>query len=281
MKRQRATKAEHEARLATLYAIVDEMKPMTVRQTFYQAVVHGLIDKSEHGYAKIAHDLTLMRRSGVLPWAWLTDHTRWVRQPTTWADPADALRETARLYRKTLWADAAVQLEIWLEKDALSGVVMPITSDFDVPLMVARGYASLSYLHAAAEQIVADGRPAHIYQLGDHDPSGIDAACKIERELRGFAPGVKIHFERLAVTRAQIRRWRLPTRPTKQSDSRAAKFRGESVELDAIRPDRLRDLVRTAIERHLPRRQYDVLKAAEQSERQAMAQIAATIGGEE
>ena len=59
----------------------------------------------------------------------------------------DALEETARLYRKSLWADADAYVEIWLEKDALSGVVYPVTSQFDVPLMVARGYASLSFLH--------------------------------------------------------------------------------------------------------------------------------------
>jgi len=60
------------------------------------------------------------------------------------------LKETARLYRKALWADADAYVEIWLEKDALSGVVYPVTAMFDVPLMVARGYASLSSLHSAA-----------------------------------------------------------------------------------------------------------------------------------
>jgi len=46
-------------------------------------------------------------------------------------------------------------LKIWLEKDALAGVIYPVTDLYDVPLMVARGYASLSFLHGAAEYIGA------------------------------------------------------------------------------------------------------------------------------
>lgn len=50
IKRKRSTKAEVEARRKALYAIVEAMKPMTVRQVFYQATVRGIIDKSEAGY---------------------------------------------------------------------------------------------------------------------------------------------------------------------------------------------------------------------------------------
>jgi hypothetical protein len=162
---------------------------------------------------------------------------------------------------------------VWLEKDALSGVLMPVTSLYDVPLMVARGYSSLSFLYSAAEYIKSLKIPAYIYHLGDFDPSGVNAGEKIEQTLREMAPAAEIHFERLAVTQKQIEEWLLPTRPTKASDSRAKKF-GEkysveySVELDAINPNLLRDIVRSAIERHLPADQLKVLQEAEDSERQ-------------
>src|SRR5271170_2312168 len=85
-----------------------------------------------------------------------------------------------------------------------------------------------------------------------------------------MAPDAEIHFERIAVTLEQIRDWDLPTRPTKASDSRSKGFGDISVELDAIPPDRLRELVNTAIERHLPPHQLSVLKIAEAEERKLL-----------
>jgi len=163
-------------------------------------------------------------------------------------------------------------VEIWLEKDALAGVLYPVTSMYDVPLMVARGYASLSFLYSAAEFISELNVPAYIYHLGDFDPSGVNAGEKIEQTLREMAPDAEIIFERLAVMRGQITNWNLPTRPTKKSDTRAKRFGSDlSVELDAVEPNRLRSIVQAAIERHLPARQFEILKAAEESERKIIA----------
>jgi hypothetical protein len=116
----------------------------------------------------------------------------------------------------------------------------------------------------------AEERPVFIYHLGDFDPSGVNAGEKIEQTLRELAPTAEIHFERIAVTPEQITAWNLPGRPTKQSDSRAKGFGDISVELDAINPNSLRDLVEVAIERHLPPHEYRVLMAAEESERLAI-----------
>jgi hypothetical protein len=194
--------------------------------------------------------------------------------PNTFNGIDAALKDTAALYRKNLWDDADCYVEIWLEKDALAGVVVPITDLNDVPLMVARGYSSLSFLYSAAEQIDELEVPTFIYHLGDYDPSGVNAAEKIEETLREMAPAAEIHFERLAVTPAQIRQWTLPTRPTKTTDSRAKRFGSDiSVELDAIEPNRLREIVRDAIERHLPPEELAVLKAAEQSEREVIQNL--------
>jgi hypothetical protein len=150
---------------------------------------------------------------------------------------------------------------------------------FDVALMVARGYASLSFLYTAAEHINSLDVPAYIYHLGDFDPSGVNAGKKIEETLMEMAPDAEIYFERIAVTPRQIERWDLPTRPTKAKDTRAKGFGDISVELDAIEPNRLRQIVRRAIEQHLPRHQFKVLKAAEESERLLLTQWAATYSG--
>jgi hypothetical protein len=95
-----------------------------------------------------------------------------------------------------------------------------------------------------------------------------------------MAPHAEIHFERVGVTPEQIKEWGLPTRPTKTSDSRSKGFGDISVELDAIPPEELRELVRMVIEQHLPKRQFDILKAAEASERDIIKHLTAAMIGD-
>ena len=122
--------------------------------------------------------------------------------------------------------------------------------------------------------------PTYIYHLGDFDPSGVNAGEKIEETLCEMAPDAEIYFERVAVTEDQITAWDLPTRPTKSSDSRAKGFGDVSVELDAIEPNRLREIVSDVIDIHLPQQQYEVLKAAEQSERELIARLVNQVSPE-
>jgi hypothetical protein len=264
---RRATRAEMESRATALRDIVLALAPATVRQVFYQATVLGIVEKTEAGYDRVQRDLVALRRAGRLPWRCIDDNTRWRHHPRSFRSPADALRETANLYRKDLWADTPDHVEVWLEKDALAGIVGEVTGEFDVPLYVARGYSSITYLHTAAGAIREDGRPAYVYHLGDFDPSGVNAAAKIEQSLREFAPDAEIHFERLAVLPSQIEELGLPSRPTKASDSRSKGFGAISVELDAIDPRQLRSIVRAAIGRHMTREQFAFLKTAETAEK--------------
>ncbi len=218
-----------------------------------------------------------MRREGQLPYGWIVDHTRWQRRPVTFDSIDEALADTAATYRKALWRDSDSYVEIWLEKDALSGVVLPVTKKFDVPLMVARGYASETFLRAAGDYMGAVEKPCFVYHFGDFDPSGQDAARAVEKGLRQHAPGAEIRFERVAVTQPQIDEWNLPTRPTKQTDSRAKKFGPVSVELDAINPNKLRELIEEVIVRHLPHDQYKTLIEAEKSERKLFQGLAGLV----
>lgn len=159
-------------------------------------------------------------------------------------------------------------------------MVWDVTAEYDVPLMVSRGYASLSFLHSAAEILNDEDRPCYIYHIGDHDPSGVDAARKIEQTLRELAPDAEIYFERLAVLPEQIFEWKLPSRPTKTTDTRAKAWSGgESVELDAIPPDWLRTIVRQAIEQHLPRHDLEKLKAIEEQERETLREFISSFEG--
>jgi hypothetical protein len=275
--RHRVTKTGLVDRRAALLEIVRAAQPATVRQIFYLASVRGIVAKDTGGYSRVQIDLVDMRRSGQLPYGWIVDHTRWQRKPVTFNSIDEALADTAATYRKALWRDAGLYLEIWLEKDALSGVILPITVKFDVPLMVARGYSSETFLHTSGDYMAAVKKPCFVYHFGDFDPSGQDAARAVEKGLRQHAGNAEIHFERIAVTQRQIDEWNLPSRPTKQSDSRAKKFGPISVELDAINPNKLRELVEEVVTRHLPPDQYEILVVAEKSERTLFQGLAGLV----
>jgi hypothetical protein len=280
IKRLRRTKAEIGRIKAAIVDVLRQDHPQTVRQVFYALTVRGVINKAEIEYQRtVIRLLTDMREEGTIPFDYIADNTRWQRKPTTYTGIEQCLNARSKFYRRNLWAAMPVYVEVWCEKVALAGVLMEETEPYDVPLMVARGYASISFLHSAAEAIEAKEKPAYIYHFGDLDPSGVDAARDIEAKLRRYALGAEIHFERPAVTRDQVEQWNLPTRPTKMTDTRAKKFAGTSVELDAIPAYQLRQLIRECIERHVDQQQLKLLRAAGESERELLKKWAATYGG--
>jgi hypothetical protein len=262
-------------------AIVDMLRddhPMSVRQVFYQLVTRRVIAKTENEYkSTVCRLLVEMRRSGEIPYDWIADNTRWQRRPPTWDSLGDLLTNVSKTYRRSLWTGAAERVEVWIEKEALAGVVLSVTAAWDVPLLVTRGYPSISYVYEAADHAISDGRPLVLYYLGDHDPSGVDIERFVHTE---FVRHDVANFEirRLAVLAEQIAEWDLPTRPTKRSDTRAAAFEGQSVELDALSPAVLRGLVKEAITRHLDPEVLARTRVIERAERETLAKYAAALG---
>lgn len=251
-----------------IFQVVERDRPATVRQVFYRLVSTGLIKKTETEYkSAVGRLLRNMRAEGRIPYTWIADNTRWVRKPTTHNSLEEALRETVRCYRRSVWRDQNVYVEVWTEKDAIAGILMEETRKYDVPLMVSRGFSSQTYLYTTAQAIKATNKPTFVYYFGDHDPAGLNIEEKIDKGLREFAPKAEIHFERIGVTPQQIEEWNLPTRPTKRTSKRARAFKGESVEVDAIEPARLRQLCAECITRHIDDSVLQNLKVAEESER--------------
>lgn len=294
IKRARRRKAEMAELRAGLYEIVAADQPMTVRQVFYRAVVAGLIEKSEGEYeSTVARLLLEMRRAGQLPYSWIADNTRWMRKPKTYTGLADFIDRHQKTYRRDLWAEADTYIEIWCEKEALAGVLVDVTSGYDVPLMVSRGFASESYLYSAADAItsqLADGKQqAIIYYFGDFDPSGLHISNSIEAGLRRLCPRTctgfeqdMLIFDRVAVTEGQVKHWELPTRPTKTKGNSHANGWPDgrpSVELDAIPPSELRALAQLFIEQHVDRDQLDHLRTVEAEEREQLKLFGQQVAG--
>ncbi len=270
----RRTKQDVDYVKAAIRRALEEDAPMTVRQVFYRLVSAGVIGKTENEYkSTVCRLLGEMRLSGEIPFGWIADNTRWMRKPRTFSSLQSALKRTAEAYRRALWDNQDAYVEVWLEKDALAGVLVEETDKWDVPLMVTRGYPSLSYLYSAAETIQSVGKPTYLYYFGDHDPSGLDIPRTVEARIREFAPRVDLHFQRVAVMPKQIAEMNLPTRPTKKTDSRAKGFIGGSVEVDAIMPRVLRTIAHNCIVQHIDENAYTVTREAEKSEREALTHI--------
>jgi hypothetical protein len=278
IKQGRRTKAEIDDIKQAMIDIVEAGRPMTVRQVFYQCVVKGIIEKTEAEYLQtVIRLLTDLRMSGDIPFASIVDESRRRRVTQTFSSIADAARDTAKFYRRSALRECPDYIEIWVEKEALSGVIWDAASDYDVPVMVSKGMPSLTMLYGTACQIANAarvGKDAYIYQFGDHDPSGVLIPQTIERRLEELCEKLDCpppSLERIALTEEQIEEFDLPTRPTKrQGNTHAASFEGDSVELDALPPDELRSMVRACIENHISERQLEVLREAEASERELL-----------
>jgi hypothetical protein len=249
--------------------------PMTVRGVFYRVMSAGAVTKTEQSYRAVQRRVLALRRSGQLPYSWISDGTRLRMKSQSWTDLDAMLRDAASSYRRALWRDQDSYVEIWSEKGAISSIVFPVTDAWDVPLLVARGFSSETFLWNSAEAIVHAGKPATVYQLGDWDPSGLAAWEQIQSKLTEMVDGrVWLTFERIAITEEQIGQYDLPTRPTRTSDSRSRSFAGDSVEVDALPSGILRSLVEDAIRWHINPKTLAINDMVEANERRTLEAIA-------
>jgi len=281
---KRRTKAAVMDLKASLKAICEEYGLITIRQLFYQAVSRGLVEKTESQYRRVGDFITDMRNAGELDMDLILDPTRAEKVVSQWVGLAEYIEVIRQSYRINYWHYSPDFIQVWLEKEALTTIVRPVCDDYGVGLWVSKGFASLSYLSQAADQLAAktaNGIPCKIVQFGDHDPSGKNIFEVIEAELirltalKGGQPDL-INYERVSLTADQVVAWGLPTRPTKASDSRAKNFKGPSTELDALPPDQLSDLVRQAI---LDRIDISLWNQIQDRQRQDEATINALVSG--
>lgn len=272
---RRATTAEMEVRAQFLCDYAEEHSPVTVRGLYYQAEVHRVpgIEKDDRSYDKVQRQVLALRRARPMPYSAIADAIRWMRNPTSFDSVEQALADTARFYWRSLWTDSPDYVEVWLEKDALAGVVLPVTELYDIPLMIARGFSSETFCFEAAEARRGDHRRYVVYYLGDLDRAGVDAERSLEEKLRRFCADadVEVVFTRLAVQQDQVEALSLPTRPRKRLSPADRNWPlSFTCELDAMPPDVIRQLVEQAIRRHVSEAEVQVIRQAELSERELL-----------
>jgi len=256
-----------------------EEMPMTIRHLFYALVSRKVIAKTEKEYQVLCQRLSTWRKAGLIPYNVFADGTRvHLSDPSISSSLDEALRNTASVYRKNYWIEQPLYVEVWLEKDAISGVLYHEAAKLGVPVFVCRGFASLSALHQCAQEFREQerrGKRCLVLYFGDHDPSGV-AIDKNARESMRDLFGVNVEFRRVAVTPQQIDEHDLPTRPPKATDSRGKGWVGECVEVDAFSSKQLRKLCREAIKELIDPKAWESMRIAEEEERKA-AHLVPTI----
>jgi hypothetical protein len=163
------------AQSLVLAQILADQNPISVRGAFYRAVSAGMYpDTGEKHYRQASAIILKLRRAGLVPYSWIADSTRIRRKPSSWSGLADFGETVRSAYRKDFWASQRAYIEVFVEKDAMAGVLGPVTDEYDIYLNVVRGNASETFLWNCAEQLKEIEKPIFIFYFGDHDPNGLD-----------------------------------------------------------------------------------------------------------
>lgn len=285
IKRERRT----AARMAQLDAqILAELKadhPQSVRHLFYRMTDPRLaepVEKSERGYRHIIYRCKELRRSGALPYGWISDASRQGYHVETYNSRAEFIREMAGRYRSDLWRASDYYVEVWCESRSIAGVIQGTCRDLAVSLYPCGGFSSITLAYEAAQYInTFRDRTVVLIYIGDYDPAGVLIDVALERELRQhLSPVIPLIFHRIAVTEQQIERMDLPQKPRKETDRRSRHVRA-TVEAEAIPAHVLRELVRDCVEGFVPWGALEAAKIAEQSEIEGLQLLAACLEDED
>jgi hypothetical protein len=258
--------AENKTRLLQINSILEEYKSqdliLTLRQLYYQLVSADIIPNLPSEYSKLSILLGKGRMAGIVDWDSIEDRVRVPKIPYNADCVSDALNDIISQYRLDRMRDQNVYIEVWIEKDALSGIISKVTNKYHCRLMVNRGYSSITAMHDAAirfkRQKNGYGKTGYIIYLGDHDPSGMDMVRDIGTRLKEF--GVNVDIIHAALLDEQIQKYNPPPNPAKVTDPRAdkyiAKYGRTSWEVDALKPNVLMNIVDKEIQQMIDNHKY-------------------------
>lgn len=256
-------------RLMEVNAIVEEYQHkgyvLTLRQLYYQLVGRDIVPNKQSEYKKLSRILKEGRMAGIVDWSAIEDRLRFPSKPASWDGPKQVLDACIDQFELPRQVGQPYYIEVWIEKDALSGVLKKVTEPYHIPIVVNRGYASASSMFDSFFRFVRDGaykdRVTKIIYLGDYDPSGLDMIRDIEDRIEEFREGYEsdgdfvrdmaIEIIPIALNREQILQFDLPPNPAKSSDPRSGEFileHGDSSwEVDALRPEVLNEILDNAL----------------------------------
>lgn len=265
--------------------IIDEYRQqgyaLTLRQLYYQFVARDLIPNTMRSYKSLGGIINDGRLAGLIDWDAIEDRTRNVSSAPHWDSPAEIIEGAASQYRRDLWADQERRVEVWIEKEALTGVIARTCRDLDVPYFACRGYVSQSEQWRAYHRSL--DHPLTVLHLGDHDPSGIDMTRDNDDRLNDVFGGDVI-IRRIALNMDQVEEYNPPPNPAKMTDSRfrdyVLQYGQESWELDALEPSVINELIETHVAEWRDDELFNAALERQENERAKLYDIVETLKGE-
>lgn len=280
-------------RIAIVKSIFEEFadyKPLTLRQVFYQLVSREIIENTRSQYIQLSGLLKYARLGGLIAWEDIEDRARKHMADTTYTGHFHYLIETTeklfQSYRIDKMHGQEKYLEVWIEKDALSTLFSQAVSPYCIPLTVCRGYSSVSFLHNFKERVIQnrkEGQEAVCLYFGDFDPSGVNMLKAMQETIEKELGIEGVNFKRIALTPEQIEEHNLPHSPEalKEADTRAKKhieaFGHLAVELDALSPQVLTDLIHRAIQEEIDIDRVLLLQDMEAKHRESFSELRSKV----
>lgn len=269
-----AKHAKTQQLIETAREILAEYHPMTVRQVYYQLVSRQVIENNRSQYQAVSNALVDARKDGVIPWDWIEDRLRRPRAVQMWDDLSDFSETVKHAYRRDVWKTQPNYLEVWEEKDALSGIFQDVLGPYGVTLNVGRGYDGWDSIRNAAERF-ADGERVTVLYFGDFDPSGEDMVRSLEERLGFF--GCEPKIIKCALSLEDIRRYKLPPAMAKTTDTRRDKFVEKNgdicVELDALPANVLRQRIEEEVSSRMDLLELERVQETERSEIERIVEL--------
>ncbi|MGD2065669.1 MAG: hypothetical protein PVI43_00685 [Candidatus Bathyarchaeota archaeon] len=251
---------------------------LTLRQLYYQFVARDIIPNNDREYKRLGGIISNARLNGLIDWDAIIDRTRYLRKNSHWESPREIIESCAEQFKIDLRETQKDYVEVWIEKDALIGIVDSVCGPLDVPCFSCRGYVSQSAMWRAAKRLLDKEvfHDTHILHLGDHDPSGIDMSRDIKERLHMFGSKVEVH--RIALNMDQVKAQSPPPNPAKITDSRCdsyiKRFGTKSWELDALEPSFLDNLITGRINSFTDQEEFENQQFIQDEHRQTIMRIA-------
>lgn len=253
---------------------------LTLRQLYYQFVTRGLIPNTDRSYKNLGTVISNGRLAGLIDWDVIEDRLRQPEMPPQFVDLEHLVDTAIKAYRLPRRMGQETYVELWVEKDALAGVLLPLARKWHITLMVNRGYSSSSAMHESAGRIrnemsYNESEESLVLYLGDLDPSGEDMVRDIRERLSLFGSDTEV--SKLGLTMEQVDKFEPPPNPAKLSDTRAkdfiAKYGTESWEVDALPPTVLRDLIDEAMVAFTDQPKVDEVLEQEKADKKKLRSI--------
>lgn len=159
---------------------------LTLRQLYYQLVSKDLIPNHDKVYKKIGSIKDDIVYSGLVDWRTFEDRGRVPSRAYFEDNVKGALERTVDFYNLDKQRGQGTHIEVWTEKDAISGILRTVTDEYTIRLAVNKGYTSSTAIYNSYERFVQSilrRKKVKILYFGDHDPSGLDMIRDIKTRL--------------------------------------------------------------------------------------------------